>query len=45
MNHPNFGIPTTNTFVQGGAISSSAGTITTTTTFQRQIQFGFKILF
>jgi hypothetical protein len=45
LNHPNFGIPTAGTFVQGGAVSATAGTITTTTTFQRQIQFGLKILF
>jgi len=45
LNHPNFGIPNTNTFVQGGAVAQTAGVITSTTTFQRQIQFGLKILF
>jgi hypothetical protein len=45
LNHPNFGIPNANTFVQGGAVAQTAGVITTTTTFQRQIQFGLKILF
>ena len=42
LNHPNFGILTAGTFVQGGAVSATAGTITTTTTFQRQIQFGLE---
>jgi hypothetical protein len=45
LNHPNFGIPNTSTFVSGGAISQTAGVITTTTTYQRQIQFGLKIIF
>ena len=45
LNHPNFGIPNANTFVQGGAVAQTAGVITTTTTFQRQIQLGLKILF
>ncbi len=45
LNHPNFGIPTTNTFVQGAGFNPTAGVITTTTTYQRQIQFGLKIVF
>ena len=45
LNHPNFAAPTTTTFSQGGSINTNAGRITTTTTFQRQIQFGLKIMF
>jgi hypothetical protein len=45
LNHPNFGPPTTATFSQGGSINTNAGRITSTTTFQRQIQFGLKIMF
>lgn len=45
LNHPNFGIPNANTFVSGGAIAQTAGVITSTTTFQRQIQFALKFIF
>jgi hypothetical protein len=45
LNHPNFGAPTTATFSQGGSVNTNAGRITTTNTFQRQIQFGLKIMF
>jgi len=45
FNHPNFGIPTTNTFVQGAGFNPQAGVITTTTTFQRQVQFALKVIF
>ena len=45
LNHPNFAVPTTATFSQGGSINTNAGRITSTTTFQRQIQFGLKVMF
>jgi hypothetical protein len=44
LNHANFGVPNTTVF-SSGAISSSAGVITTTATTSRQIQFGLKLIF
>jgi len=44
LNHPNFGTPNATVF-SSGAISSSAGVITTTATTSRQIQFGLKMIF
>lgn len=44
LNHANFGPPNTTVF-SSGAISSSAGLITTTATTSRQIQFGLKLIF
>ncbi|HTC87527.1 MAG TPA: carboxypeptidase regulatory-like domain-containing protein [Bryobacteraceae bacterium] len=44
MNHPNFGTPNATVF-SSGAISPSAGLITTTATTSRQIQFGLKLIF
>ena len=44
LNHPNFGTPNAVVF-SSGAISPSAGLITTTTTTSRQLQFGLKLIF
>jgi len=44
LNRSNFGVPSTTVF-SSGAISASAGLITTTATPARQIQFGLKLLF
>ena len=44
LNHTNFGPPNATVF-SNGAISSSAGLITTTATTSRQIQFGLKLIF
>ena len=44
LNHANFGTPNATVF-SSGAISSSAGVITTTATTSRQIQFGLKLIF
>lgn len=44
FNHTNFGPPNTTVFASG-AISPSAGLITTTATTSRQIQFGLKLIF
>ena len=44
MNRANFGTPNATVF-SSGAISPSAGLITTTTTTSRQIQFGLKLIF
>ncbi len=44
LNHANFGTPNAIVF-SSGAISSSAGLITSTTTTSRQIQFGMKLMF
>jgi hypothetical protein len=44
MNHPNFGTPNATVF-SSGAISPSAGLITSTATTSRQIQFGLKLIF
>ncbi|MGA2596982.1 MAG: carboxypeptidase regulatory-like domain-containing protein [Bryobacteraceae bacterium] len=44
LNHPNFGTPNATVF-SSGAISPSAGLITTTATTSRQIQFGLKLIF
>ncbi len=44
LNRANFGPPNTTVF-SSGAISSSAGLITTTATTSRQIQFGLKLIF
>jgi hypothetical protein len=44
LNHPNFGMPVVSTF-SSGAVSPTAGVITYTTTTQREIQFGLKLLF
>jgi hypothetical protein len=43
-NHTNLGTPNATVF-SNGAISSSAGVITATTTTSRQIQFGLKLVF
>ncbi len=44
LNHVNFGPPNTTVF-SSGAVSASAGTITTLATNPRQIQFGLKLIF
>jgi len=44
LNHPNFGTPNATVF-SSGAISPSAGLITSTATTSRQIQFGLKLIF
>ncbi|MGH9786927.1 MAG: carboxypeptidase regulatory-like domain-containing protein, partial [Terriglobia bacterium] len=44
FNRSNFGAPNAIVF-SGGAVSSSAGLITSTTTTSRQIQFGLKLIF
>jgi hypothetical protein len=44
LNHPNFGTPNATVF-SSGAISPSAGLITSTATTSRQIQFGLKLVF
>ncbi len=44
LNHANFSTPNAIVF-SNGAISSSAGLITSTTTTSRQIQFGMKLIF
>jgi len=44
LNHANFGTPNATVF-SSGAISPSAGLITTTTTTSRQIQFALKLIF
>ena len=44
LNHANFGTPNATVF-SNGAISPSAGLITTTATTSRQIQFGLKLIF
>jgi hypothetical protein len=44
LNHTNFGTPNAIVF-SSGAVSPSAGLITTTATTSRQIQFGLKLLF
>ena len=44
FNRPNFGPPNSIVF-SAGAVNSSAGIITSTTTTSRQIQFGLKLIF
>jgi hypothetical protein len=44
LNRANFGTPNAIVFANG-AVSSSAGLITTTATTSRQIQFGLKLIF
>ena len=44
LNHANFGTPNATVF-SSGAISPTAGLITSTTTTSRQIQFGLKLIF
>jgi Carboxypeptidase regulatory-like domain len=44
LNRANFGVPNATVF-SGGAISPSAGLITSTATTSRQIQFGLKLIF
>jgi hypothetical protein len=44
LNHTNLGTPNATVF-SNGAISSSAGIITSTATTSRQIQFGLKLVF
>jgi hypothetical protein len=44
LNHANFGTPNATVF-SNGAISPSAGLITSTATTSRQIQFGLKLIF
>jgi hypothetical protein len=44
LNHANFGTPNAIVF-SSGAVSSSAGLITSTATTSRQIQFGLKLIF
>ncbi len=44
LNRSNFGPPNTTVF-SSGAVSPSAGLITTTATFPRQIQLGLKLIF
>lgn len=46
LNHPNFGMPSVNVFVNAaGALDPNAGRITSTSTTMRQIQFGLKFKF
>ncbi len=49
LNHPNFSLPNASAFVQtpggGGAPNPTLGTILSTTTSSRQIQFALKLLF
>lgn len=52
FNHPNFSIPSQRTVFSGvnaatgaGIRVASAGLITTTQTFSRQLQFGLKLMF
>jgi hypothetical protein len=49
LNHPNFSLPNPSAFVQtadgGGAPNPTFGTITSTTTSSRQIQFALKLMF
>jgi hypothetical protein len=42
LNHTNFGWPVITTFTSSGAVSSSAGVITSTLTTSRQLQFALK---
>jgi hypothetical protein len=42
-NHTNFGWPVISTFTSAGAVSSSAGVITSTLSTSRQLQFGLKL--
>ena len=44
LNRSNYGPPNTTVF-SGGSVSPSAGLITTTSTFPRQIQLGLKLIF
>jgi hypothetical protein len=44
LNHTNYGTPNAIVF-SGASVSPSAGLITTTATFSRQIQFGLKLIF
>jgi hypothetical protein len=43
LNHTNFGWPVISTFTSSGAVSSSAGVITSTLSTARQIQLGLKL--
>jgi len=43
LNHTNFGWPVVTTFTSSGAVSSSAGVITSTLSTSRQLQFGMKL--
>jgi hypothetical protein len=45
LNHTNLGVPNPNIFTGTGAISPSAGLITTTATTSRQIQLGLKVIY
>jgi hypothetical protein len=45
LNHTNLGVPNPNVFIGTGAISPSAGLITTTATTSRQIQLGLKVIY
>ena len=45
FNSANFGIPNPIVFQSSGAISTSAGLVTNTSTTSRQIQFGLKLIF
>jgi hypothetical protein len=45
LNHPNFGLPANSVFTSAGKYIGSAGSITTTTTQGRTIQFGLKVIF
>ncbi len=44
LNHTNYGTPNATVFT-GTAVNSSAGLITSTATFSRQIQLGLKLTF
>ena len=45
LNHPSFGLPANSVFASTGKYIGSAGSITTTTTQGRTIQFGLKVIF
>ena len=45
FNHPNFGIPRDQVRTNTGALVAGAGTITSTSGSERQMQFGVKLMF
>jgi hypothetical protein len=45
FNHANFGLPSSSPLASTGAVSGSAGVITTTNTSSRQLQFALRVSF
>jgi hypothetical protein len=45
LNHTNFGVPGAAIFAGSGAVSPTAGTITSIVGTARQLQFGMKVMF